>query len=84
MRPLLKFFIGLFMLYGLMLILGCGNSHGVNVHYGVQWSSGYYRSNHHHHHRPPAVRPPRPPKPPGGGTRPPGGGRPTQLPAKRR
>lgn len=71
------FFIGLFMLCGLMLILGCGNSHGVNVHYGVQWSSGYYRSNHHHH-RPPAVRPPRPPKPPGGG------GRPTQLPAKRR
>lgn len=84
MKPLLKFFIGFFMLYGLMLILGCGTSHGVNVHYGVQWNSGYYRSNRHHHHRPPAVRPPRPPKPPGGGTRPPGGGRPTQLPAKRR
>jgi len=80
MKPLLKLALALFMLYGLMLVAGCGNSHGVSVHYGVHWSSGYYRHNHHHH-RPPAVKPPRPPKPPGG--RPPGGGRPVNLPSRR-
>lgn len=85
MKPLLKIAIGLFVLYALMIIGGCGNSHGVSVHYGVQWSSGYHRYDHHHH-RPPVVRPPRPPKPPGGrppGGRPPGGGRPVNLPARR-